>query len=128
MGAQAEVMHRLAIQISDDDPQKMNTVLNVASNVTRHYTSLGEEVDVQVVAFNRGLHMLRSDTSAVSERIQNFAKSMPYVNFQACGVTMKGMTKKEGKRPELFAFADEVPAGVVRLMELDGKGYTIIRP
>jgi hypothetical protein len=29
--AQAEVKHRLALQISDNDPAKMNAVLNVAA-------------------------------------------------------------------------------------------------
>jgi hypothetical protein len=28
--------HKLALQISDNNPQKMTTVLNVAANVTRH--------------------------------------------------------------------------------------------
>jgi hypothetical protein len=41
---------------------------------------------------------------------------------------MKGMAKKEGKKPYLFAFADVVPAGVVRLIERDEAGWTIVRP
>lgn len=31
-------VHKLALQITDNDPQKMNTVLNVASNVSRQYS------------------------------------------------------------------------------------------
>ena len=53
--------HRLALQVSDNDPQKMTTVLNVAANVTRHYESIGETVEIRIVAFNAGLHMLRTD-------------------------------------------------------------------
>ena len=37
-------VHKLVLQISDDDPQKMNTVLNVAANVARHYSEMGDEV------------------------------------------------------------------------------------
>ncbi len=120
--------HHLALQISDKSPQKMNTVLNVAANVTRYYSDKGEEVEIEIVAFNQGLHMLRTDTSPVAKRIVNFAASMPNVKFMACGNTMKGMTKKEGKTPVLFKFAQMTPAGVIRLMELDGQGWTIIRP
>jgi len=54
--------HKLALQVSDNNPQKMNTVLNVAANVVRHYEGLGETIEVRVVAFNAGLHMLREDT------------------------------------------------------------------
>ncbi len=57
--------HKLALQISDNNPQKMNTVLNVAANVVRHYEGLGKTIEVRVVAFNAGLHMLREDTSPV---------------------------------------------------------------
>lgn len=120
--------HKLALQISDNNPQKMNTVLNVAANVTRHYESLGETVEIRVVAFNAGLHMLREDTSPVLARLQSFGGSMPNVTFAACGNTINGMTKKEGKKPPIVELAEHVPAGVVDLMTLNEAGWTVIRP
>ena len=124
----AEGVHKLVLQISDNDPQKMNTVMNVAANVSRLYSGRGEEVDIKVVAFNAGLHMLRPDTSPVSKRISNFAASMPNVEFQACNNTREAMAKKSGKEVPIFEFAEVVPAGVVSIIELDEKGYTIVRP
>ena len=44
--AAADKVHRLALQISDDAPDKMTAVLNVAANVARHYSSVGEEVEI----------------------------------------------------------------------------------
>ena len=122
--------HKLALQISDQDPQKMNTVLNVAANVSRLYAERGEEVKIRIVAFNAGLHMLREDTAPedVKKRVQGFAKSMPNVGFDACQNTIDGMAKKEGKVPPLVANAEIVPAGVVTLIELDEAGWTIVRP
>lgn len=124
----ADAPHRLALQISDNDVDKMNAVLNVAANVTQHYTSKGEMVEIQIVAFNAGLHMLREDTSPVKERLQSFGKGMPDVSFKACGNTLAAMTKREGKAPGIVANAEIVPAGVVTLMELGEKGWTIVRP
>lgn len=126
--AAADGVHKLALQISDNDPQKMNTVLNVAANVSRHYAEQGEEVEIRIVAFNAGLHMLRADTSPVAERLNNFSQSMPNVAFNACMNTIAGMTKKEGKEPPLLDMAERVPAGVVTLIELDEAGWTIVRP
>lgn len=120
--------HKLALQISDNNPQKMTTVLNVAANVTRHYESLGKTVEVRIVAFNAGLHMLREDTSPVLERLASFGASMPNVTFAACENTIAGMTKKEGKAPSIVEIAEHVPAGVVDLMTLNEQGWTIIRP
>ncbi len=126
--ASGDGIHRLVLQISDNDPQKMNTVMNVAANVSRHYSDKGEEVDIKIVAFNAGLHMLRSDTSPVAARIVNFSASMPNVEFQACGNTRDSMTKNEGKDIPIFEFSEMVQAGVVSIMELDRQGYTVVRP
>ncbi|MEM5492037.1 hypothetical protein [Hoeflea sp. AS16] len=120
--------HKLVLQISDNDPQKMNTVMNVAANVSRLYSERGEMVDIKVVAFNAGLHMLRPDTSPVAKRISNFAASMPNVAFQACNNTRQAMAKKSGKDVPIFEFAEVVPAGVVSIIELDEQGYTVVRP
>lgn len=123
-----EGMHKLVLQISDNNEQKMNTVLNVAANVSRLYSERGEEIDIKIVAFNAGLHMLRTDTSPISKRIANFSAGMPNVEFQACNNTRTAMAKKSGKDVPLFEFAEVVPAGVVSIIELDEKGYTVVRP
>lgn len=126
--AQEDGVHYLALQISDNNPQKMTTVLNVAANVTKYYQSIGEEVEIRIVAFNAGLHMLREDTSPVLERLNSFGQSMPNVTFAACGNTIAGMTRKEGTAPPIVEVAEHVPAGVVDLMTLNEQGWTIIRP
>src|SRR5262245_66185804 len=120
--------HRLALQISDNDPVKMNAVLNVAANVSKYYSDKGEDVDIQIVAFNAGLHMLREDTSPVKPRLKSFKQGMPNVSFMACENTLESMARKEGKEPALVDNAERVEAGVVTLIELGEKGWTIVRP
>ena len=126
--AGAAEKHKLALQISDNDPAKMNAVLNVAANVSKYYSDKGEEVDIQIVAFNAGLHMLREDTSPVKPRLQSFKQGMPNVSFMACENTLEAMTRNEGKEPPLVENAERVKAGVVTLIELGEKGWTIVRP
>src|SRR6478735_11998041 len=126
--ASAGEKHRLALQISDNDPDKMNAVLNVAANVSKYYSDKGEEVDIQIVAFNAGLHMLRDDTSPVKPRLKSFKQSMPNVSFMACENTLDAMARTEGKPPPLVDNATRVKAGVVTLIELAEKGWTVVRP
>jgi uncharacterized protein len=116
----ADVVHKLALQVSDNDADKMN--------VSKYYAEKSEDVQIEIVAFNAGLHMLREDTSPVKERLQSFAQSMPNVAFRACNNTLEAMTRKEGKKPGIVANATLVPAGVITLMELANKGWVIIRP
>ena len=126
--AQSAEKHKLALQISDNDPAKMNAVLNVAANVSSYYAEKGDEVDIQIVAFNAGLHMLRDDTSPVKPRLKSFKQGMPNVSFMACENTLESMTRTEGKEPPLVDNATRVKAGVVTLIELGEKGWTIVRP
>jgi intracellular sulfur oxidation DsrE/DsrF family protein len=126
--ASAAETHRLALQVSDNDPVKMNAALNVAANVSKYYSDKGDEVEIQIVAFNAGLHMLREDTSPVKQRLTSFKQSMPNVSFKACQNTVDAMSKAEGKDVPIVDNAERVTAGVVTLIELAEKGWTIVRP
>jgi intracellular sulfur oxidation DsrE/DsrF family protein len=126
--AQAGARHRLALQISDDDSAKMNAVLNVAANVSKYYTDKGDEIEIQVVAFNAGITMLRQDKSPVLTRLKSFKQGMPNVEFKACQNTLDAVARNEGKEPPLVENAERVTAGVVTLIELQEKGWTIVRP
>lgn len=120
--------HRLVLQVSDNDAEKMNAALNVAANVSRHYASVGDEVEIVIVAFNAGLHMLRADTSPVKARLESFAPGMPNVSFEACGNTRDTMRRREDKEIPILPMAKIVPAGIVTLIELSEKGWVIVRP
>jgi uncharacterized protein len=126
--AQADKTKKLALQVSDNDPVKMNAALNIAVNVSKEYADKGMEVDIQIVVFNAGLHMLRDDTSPVKERVSNFKASMKNVSFKACNNTIQAMSKMEGKAVTVLSVSDIVPAGVTTLMDLSEKGYVIVRP
>ena len=123
-------VHRLMIQVNQNDPAVMNLALNNATNVLEYYRSRGEQTDVDIVAFGPGLHMLRSDTSPVSDRIKGL-KDVAFpgtVRFSACGVTRRGMETKEGKPVAMVPEASMVSSGVVHMMELQEKGWSYVRP
>ena len=53
---------------------------------------------------------------------------MPNVSFKACQNTIDSMAKREGKAVPIVENAEHVEAGVVTLIELGEKGWTIVRP
>src|SRR5271155_2299516 len=128
--AQAAKKHRIVIQVDQNDPEVMNLALNNARNVIEYYTDKHEDVDVEVVAYGPGLHMLRDDTSPVKDRIKQLKDvSFPsQIVFSACNNTKQGMEKREGHPITIIPQAGIVPAGVVRIMELEEQGYSYVRP
>lgn len=124
----AEKTHNLAIHVDQNDPKVMNLALNNAQNVSKYYESKGETVNIEIVTYGPGLHMLRADTSPVKERIAVMGLEMDNLQFSACGVTRGKMAKKAGKEIPLLSEATPVPSGVVRLIELQEEGWSYVRP
>src|ERR1700730_13739681 len=121
-------LHRLILQVNTNDPAMMNLALNNATNVAQYYQDLGENVEIEVVTFGPGLHMLRDDTSPVKARIKAIKESTPEISFKACGNTQENMHKVENKEIPLIPEATIVKSGVVRVMELQEQGWTYLKP
>jgi hypothetical protein len=120
--------HRLVVQVDVNDPAIMNLALNNVSNTIQHYSEIGQKVEVEIVAFGPGLHMLRDDTSPVKARIKSMSETMPEVSFSACGNTKENMARTEAKEIPLLSQAKVTKSGVVRLMELQEQGWSYLRP
>ncbi|GAC1339497.1 MAG: hypothetical protein NVSMB20_15730 [Bradyrhizobium sp.] len=122
--------HHIAIQVDQNDPQVMNLALNNASNVIEYYRGRNEDVNVDIVAYGPGLHMLRADTSPVRDRIKQLKDMAPAgkIRFSACNNTKQAMEKTEGHAVSVLSDASLVPSGVVHLMELQEQGWSYVRP
>ena len=121
--AQAQEVRKLVVHVPQDDPKSMQQALNIAANVPK---ALGmDNVIVEIVAQGPGLKLLTKQ-SPMAERVTSLA--MQDVVFSACGNTMDAITRKTGKKPELLEGVVRVPAGVIRVMELQELGYSYVRP
>jgi len=128
--AQAAKPHRIVIQVSQNDPDLMNLALNNARNLIDYYRAKNEDIDVEIVAYGPGLHMLRDDTSPVKDRIKQLSDvGFPSkLVFSACNNTKQAMEKREGHPIPIVPQAQIVPAGVVRITELQEQGYSYVKP
>ncbi len=114
---------KIVLQISDPNPFKQTLVLNVASNIIKHYGQ--DQVEIEIVAFGPGLRLLMHG-NANTDRISSLSSSG--VKFSACANTQKAMSKKLGHMPKMNPEAVTVGAGVVRIIDLTNKGYKLIKP
>jgi intracellular sulfur oxidation DsrE/DsrF family protein len=113
----------LVIQVSEDDPQRWALALNNAQNAMDFFGQ--EKVRIVIVAYGPGLRMLLAN-SPMAKRIASL--DAEGVEFDACHNTMEGMAKKLGHMPKLVPQAVIVPAGLVRIMQLEQHGFDYIKP
>ena len=95
--AQGAKPHRIAIQVDQNDPAVMNLALNNAENIMEYYRDKGEDVDVEVVAYGPGLHMLRADTSPVKDRVAQIASSRRKLSGQDRILRLQQHSEGDGK-------------------------------
>lgn len=116
-------VHKLVIQVSTDDERTQIIAMNNAVNLQKE---LGmDNVKIEIVAYGPGLSMLLGGAKQ-SQRVASLAKQD--IVFSACGNTMKKVEQKQGKPVVLSDGVRVVPAGVLRIMELQEQGYSYVRP
>ncbi len=115
--------YNMVIQLTEDNEKVANLALNNAVNVQRE---LGiDNINIEVVAYGPGLKMMLKD-SPVAGRIKDLA--LQNVSFAACGNTIKKWEKDNNAKAEITEGAHVVPAGLVRILNLQQQGWSYIRP
>lgn len=120
--------YRIAIHVSENNPATMKLALNNTQNTIKELQKAGKAFQIEVVAYGPGLHMLRQDTSPVKDRIAAMVLAHPGISFTACENTLTNQSKQENKPIKLISEAHMTPSGVVRLVELQRKGYAYLKP
>ena len=128
--AAASGPHRIAVHVGGADPVMMSVALNNITAAAEFYAAENQTVAIELVANGPGYGMLRADTSPVRQHITALHARFPFVVFAACQRSREGLAKAEGKTvqqiPEVPEAVD-VPAGIVRLSELQEQGWSYIR-
>jgi intracellular sulfur oxidation DsrE/DsrF family protein len=102
--------------------------LNNVQNVTNYSEAKSDTVQVEVVTYGPGLHMLIEGSSPVADRIATMSLALENLSFRACGNTHRVMSERKGEDIVLLDEASMVPSGVVRLIELQEDGYAYVKP
>ena len=115
--------HRIALQLSDNDPRKQGLVISVAYNLLKFYDP--DKVAIEVVTFGPGIDLLRPD-NANRKLVESLVAQG--VRFDACLNTVDTIERETGKRPDIIPAATPVQVGVGQILSLTENGYTLVRP
>ena len=111
--------YRVVIQVSDPDPRLWAQAINYSENLP---AELGKEnVEVEIVALGHGIGLLKLD-SPQGSRIPDALKRG--VKISACQVTMK---RQKLTKDDMLPDIGYVPGGLVRILELQRKGWNYIK-
>ena len=115
--------HRLALQLSDNDPKKEGLIISIANNLLKAYDP--DKIAIEVVAFGPGIDLLRPE-NANRQRVESLIAQG--VKFDVCLNTVDAIERETGKRPDYIPAATPVQVGVGQILSLTENGYTLVRP
>ena len=115
--------HRIALQLSDNDPKKQSLVISIANNLLKFYDP--DKVAIEVVAFGPGIELLRPDNSN-RKLVESLVAQG--VRFDVCLNTVDSIERETGHRPDFIPVAIPVQVGVGQILSLTENGYTLVRP
>jgi intracellular sulfur oxidation DsrE/DsrF family protein len=115
--------HRLALQLSDNDPKKEGLIISIANNLLKAYDP--DKVAIEVVTFGPGIDLLRPENPN-RQRVESLIAQG--VKFDVCLNTVDTLERETGKRPEFIPLAIPVQVGVGQILSLTENGFTLVRP
>ncbi|UGA42366.1 hypothetical protein HU230_0029240 [Bradyrhizobium quebecense] len=120
-------VHHVVLPINSNDPTTMRALISTALNLPKYYRERNEPFEIEVVAYNAGVHMLRADTSPVKDLLRVVRGLTPDIRFVVCEATKLCMERAEGHPLVLLDNVDLVPNGPGRIIELQEAGWSYIR-
>ncbi len=123
VSAEDDTPHKVVMQVSSDDAITQTIAMNNAVNLQKAYGL--DNVAIEIVAYGPGLSMLIAG-GPMTQRVTSLSKQE--ITFSACGNTIKRIEQQDGKKVGLSEGVRVVPAGVVRIVELQEQGYSYIKP
>src|SRR5437868_989433 len=115
--------HRLALQLSDNDPKKEGLIISIANNFLKAYDP--DKIAIEVVTFGPGIDLLRPE-KPIRQRVESLIAQG--VKFDVCLNTVDSIERETGKRPAFIAGAIPVQVGVAQILTLTENGFTLVRP
>jgi intracellular sulfur oxidation DsrE/DsrF family protein len=115
--------HRLALQLSDDDPKKEGLIISIANNLLKAYDP--DKIAIEVVTFGPGIDLLRPENPN-RQRVESLIAQG--VKFDVCLNTVDSIERETGKRPGIIPLAIPVQVGVAQILALTENGFTLVRP
>jgi intracellular sulfur oxidation DsrE/DsrF family protein len=116
----------IVILIDSNDPHVMGHAISYSGNLTRHFASLGQTPQIEVVANGTGIEVFRADKSPLKEPLAALRQMYPQIGFSMCASSKAIAEGKENLTIQLIDGARLVPFGIGRVVELQRNGWAYV--
>ena len=120
------LQQNVILHLTNGDPKTLNTALNEAQSLLNVYKSSGKRLQLEIVANDTGLNLLRSDVSPYKGRVEQLIHEYDNVTFMACAKAMQRL-KEQGTRVNLLPNTKVVPSALSQIVKRLDQGWLYIK-
>ena len=117
---------KIILHVDSGTPGKFKSVLDQADALLTKAERQGKPIQLEVVANNRGLDLLRSDLTPFAARIEQMSERHRNLNFIACGQSVTRF-KHEGEQVVLIPQARITSTAMDQIIGRLQQGWTYIK-
>jgi intracellular sulfur oxidation DsrE/DsrF family protein len=122
-GASAD---RILVHVASSRGEVVDSALQEVEDYLRDARAAGRRVQVEIVANNTGMDILRVDTSAYAKRLERLRTAYPNLTYIACNQTADRLREK-GIAVELLPGVHVAPTALDEIVKRMQQGWVYIR-
>jgi len=122
-GAQAD---RILVHVASSRGDVVDSALQEVEDYLRDARAAGRKVEVEIVANNTGIDILRADASAYTARLERLRAAYPNLTYIACNQTADRLREK-GVTVELIPGVHVAPTALDEIVKRMQQGWVYIR-
>jgi uncharacterized protein len=117
---------KIIFHVNTSNPTRLKAALDETEGLLENYRRGNHKVQVELIANQRGVDLLRSDVSAYTKRISVMHEKYPNLNFLVCGKTI-GKLKSNGENVQLLPHTGIASSAVDQINKRLHEGWGYVR-
>jgi intracellular sulfur oxidation DsrE/DsrF family protein len=117
---------RVLVHVSSERPEALGRALDEVADLLRAARAERRRVEIEIVANNAGLDMLRADASPLATRLAALRVEYPNLGLVACGQTLE-RRRARGESPRLLPHTVVAPSALQHVVERLREGWVYVR-
>ncbi len=117
---------RILVHVASSRGEVVDSALQEVEDYLRDARAAGRRVEVEIVANNAGMDILRADTSAYAKRLERLRAAYPNLTYIACNQTADRLREK-GVAVRLLPGVHVAPTALDEIVKRMQQGWVYIR-
>ena len=118
---------RIMLHVTTADRGKLDTLLEEAEQLLAAYQGREGNQQVAILATGAGLNLLRADTSAYAQRLEDLKGRYANLSLLACAKALARAGQAQGHTPPLLPRIEVVPSALGEIIDRRKNGWSYIR-